>query len=142
MINSRGRAVVLLGLVFAAGVTGGLVVERYALHDVRVGADRGRDGDRRNGESTIERFADELGVTPEQRASIDPILVRTRERMSGIYDRYRPEWEAVIDSARAQIEAVLSPEQVEQYRALLEKQGRGDRNRGRRGEGDPERDQD
>jgi len=127
MISNRRRAVSLLALVFAAGVTGGLAAERYALHDWRADADR--EGSRGEGRTTIERFADELGVTPEQRALIDPILVETRERMSEVYDRFRPEWQIVVDSARIRIEAVLTPEQVEQYRALLEEQERNERSR-------------
>jgi len=118
---SRGRAAVLLGLMFAAGLAVGLAGERYALHMTRDGGD-GSPG--REGRSTIERFADELGVTPAQQAQIDPILAETRERMSAVFDRVRPEWEAVLDSARAHIEAVLTPEQVERYRALLEEQER------------------
>lgn len=118
---SRGRAAVLLLLMFAAGLAVGLAGERYALHrEAEESSRRGREG-----RTTIERFADDLGITPEQQARIDPILVETRERMSAVYDRVRPEWEAVVDSARARIEAVLSPDQVEKYRALLEEQDRG-----------------
>ena len=118
---SRGRAAILLLLTFAAGLTVGLAGERYVLHrgaqDVasRRGHERG---------TTIERFAEELGITPGQQAQIDPILVETREQMSAVFDRVRPEWEAVVDSARARIESVLSADQVQRYRALLEEQER------------------
>lgn len=121
MRASRGRAAVLLGLMFAAGLAVGLAGERYALHMTQDAGDRSH---RREGRSTIERFADELGVTPEQQAEIDPILAETRERMSAVFDQVRPEWEAVVDSARAHIEAVLTSDQVERYRALLEEQER------------------
>lgn len=116
---SRGRAAVLLVLMFAAGLAVGLAAERYALHR---GSDAEPRESERRGRSTIERFADDLGITEEQQALIDPILVETRERLSAVSDRVRPEWEAVVDSARARIEAVLTPEQVERYRALLEDQ--------------------
>ena len=128
MTKSRGRAAVLLALIFAAGLTVGLAAERYALHsavesETRESHSRGR--------TTIERFADELGVTNEQRADIDPILEDTRERLAEIYARFRPEWEAVVDSARARIESVLTLEQVEEYRALLEEQQSKERRRAR-----------
>jgi len=115
---SRGRAAVLLVLMFAAGLAVGVAGERYALHR---GAGENADETHR-GRSTIERFADDLGISPEQQARIDPILVETREQMSAVFDRVRPEWEAVVDSARARIESVLSPDQVERYRALLEEE--------------------
>jgi Spy/CpxP family protein refolding chaperone len=105
--------------MFAAGLTVGLAAERYALHR-NADSQAGESG--RRGGSTIERFADELGITPEQQTLIDPILVETRERLSAVSDRVRPEWEAVVDSARARIEAVLTPEQVTRYRALLDEQ--------------------
>ncbi len=117
---SRGRAAVLLLLIFAAGLAVGLAGERYALH-------RGAGNDsapEREGRSTIERFADDLGITPAQQAQIDPILLETREQMSAVFDQVRPEWEAVVDSAKARIESVLSPDQVERYRVLLEEQER------------------
>jgi hypothetical protein len=117
---SRGRAAVLLLLMFAAGIAVGLAGERYALHrEAEEAATHEREG-----RSTIERFADDLGITPDQQARIDPILVETREQMSAVFDRVRPEWEAVVDSARARIESVLSADQVEKYRALLEEQER------------------
>lgn len=123
---SRGRAAFLLALTFVAGLAVGLAAERYAVHrGSEESAERPRD--RR---TTIERFADDLGITPEQQQQIDPILVETRERMSAVFDRVRPEWEAVVDSARARIEAVLTPEQVERYRALLEEQERHGRSEG------------
>ncbi len=130
--TSRGRAAVLLILMFAAGLAVGLAAERYALHR---GSDDGSRQDDRRGRSTIERFADDLGITDEQQALIDPILVETREQLSAVSDRVRPEWEAVVDSARARIEAVLTPEQVERYRALLDEQ-EARRGEDRRGDGE------
>lgn len=129
---NRGRAAVLLLLMFAAGLTVGLAAERYALH--RGGGDDAGSSDRR-GESTIERFAEDLGITAEQQALIDPILVETRERLSEVSDRVRPEWEAVVDSARARIEAVLTPEQAARYRALLEEQKERRESRSRQNDG-------
>lgn len=123
---SRGRAAFILALMFVAGLAVGLAVERYTVH--RGAGEAGEQ--HRDRRTTIERFADDLGITPEQQEHIDPILVETRERMSAVFDRVRPEWEAVVDSARARIEAVLTPEQVERYRALLEEQERHRRNEG------------
>ena len=76
-------------------------------------------------ETTIERFADELGLTTEQREQISPVLEHTRTRMSEVFDQVRPEYGRVVDSARARIEAVLTPEQVEMYRSLLESEHEG-----------------
>jgi Spy/CpxP family protein refolding chaperone len=39
----------------------------------------------------------------------------------------RPEYRQILDSARARIEAVLTPEQVTAYRELLERERRRER---------------
>ena len=118
---SRGRAAGLLLLMFAAGLAVGLAGERYVLHQ---GTEQASSSAARQGRTTIERFADDLVITPEQQAQIDPILVETREQMSAVFDRVRPEWKVVVDSARARIESVLTPDQAERYGILLEQQER------------------
>jgi len=74
------------------------------------------------GGSTIERFADDLGLTESQRAEIAPVLEETKQRMSDLFAPVRPAYGELIDSARVKIEAVLTDEQVEEYRRLLERE--------------------
>jgi Spy/CpxP family protein refolding chaperone len=129
--GSQGiRVALLLLATLAAGAAGGIALDRKlgSSQSTAELSDRGSRGR----ETTIERFADELGLTEEQRASIAPILVDTRARMSEVFDKVRPEYELVVDSARARIEAVLTPDQVRMYRQLLDEQ------RGRRDESEPE----
>ncbi len=112
------RVALLLLVTLAAGAAGGIAVDRRLdagpEPEAETTARQGR------GETTIERFADELGLTPEQREQIAPVLEDTRTRMSEVFDQVRPEYRRVVDSARARIESVLTPGQVEMYRRLLE----------------------
>lgn len=128
--SSLGAALALL-LVFAAGVAGGVAVERVWLD--ADSADRAADhrgGDRKNGEHTvIERFSDELGLTEDQEARIDTILAGVRDRMHEMWSDVRPRYRAVVDSARGRIEEVLTEEQAERYRELLRREA--DRREGR-----------
>jgi Spy/CpxP family protein refolding chaperone len=122
------RVALLLLVTLAAGAAGGIAIDRWLVtaqtsQERPHGESRGRSGGR---ETTIEKFADELGLTAEQRSLIAPILVDTRARMSEVFDRVRPEYEVVVDSARARIEEILTPEQVRMYRQLLQDQS-GDR---------------
>lgn len=133
--GSRARVALLLTLTFVAGMAAGVATDRLfgagadrpAESDRTAGAEapkQGRDDhrrDRRGGGTTIERFADELGLTEEQRARIDPILEDTKERMSELFEPVRPAYRDLVDSARARIEAVLTPEQVIEYRRLLDR---------------------
>jgi Spy/CpxP family protein refolding chaperone len=80
-----------------------------------------RDSPNRSG-TTIERFADELGLTESQRTAIAPVIKDTQRRMSELFEPVRPAYRELIDSARAQIEALLTPDQVAEYRRLLERE--------------------
>lgn len=119
---------VLLLVTFAAGAATGIAIDRWmvATQSAELSGEMQRDRRDRGRQTTIERFADELGLTEEQRERIAPILVDTRSSMSELFDRVRPEYDMVVDSARARIEAVLTPEQVEMYRQLLDER-RGER---------------
>ncbi len=113
------RVALLLLVTLVAGAAGGVAIDRrLEAQSESEPATRGREG---RGETTIERFADELGLTVEQREQIAPVLEDTRARMSEVFDKVRPEYRRVVDSARARIEAVLTPDQVEMYRKLLER---------------------
>lgn len=72
--------------------------------------------------STIERFADELGLTDSQRAAIAPVLKDTRQSMSKLFEQVKPAYDELVDSARSEVEAILTPEQVAEYRRLLERE--------------------
>lgn len=112
------RVALLLLVTLAAGAAGGIAVDRRLPAGPEPRAETTtRQG---RGETTIERFADELGLTSEQREQIAPVLEDTRTRMSEVFDQVRPEYRRVVDSARARIESVLTPGQVDMYRRLLE----------------------
>lgn len=140
MGNSSVRAALVLILTFAAGAAAGVAGDRLWLAPDRRAV--GPDGtapdtaepteERRDpGEhperprTTIERFADDLGLTTEQRARIEEILSRHREEMHRMWSEIRPRFRSLVDSARADIEAVLSPDQVEHYRRLLRRRHEG-----------------
>ena len=112
------RVALLLLVTLAAGAAGGIAIDRRLDAGLEPKAETTERQGR--GETTIERFADELGLTPEQREQIAPVLEDTRTRMSEVFDQVRPEYRRVVDSARARIESVLTPGQVDMYRRLLE----------------------
>ena len=130
----RGRVALLLLATFAAGAAAGAAADRQIRRPADASAER-RDEASRERSYTIERFADDLGLTSDQRATIAPILEGMRSRMRELSHRVRPEYRQILDSARARIEAVLTPEQVAAYRELLERERRRDRD-GERDGGD------
>lgn len=128
--HSRARVVILLALTFSAGLAVGVGGDRL----IESGAPVTDDGlaavresetprSRRSGiqpRFAIERHADELGLTEAQLAEIEPILLRVRTEMDTIMADIRPRFRAVYDSARLEIEQVLTPDQVARYREILE----------------------
>lgn len=128
MATSRARVSLLLAITFLAGMAAGFAADRQpARQAVAVATDSSAtDLSGRTG-TTIERFADDLGLTESQRAEIAPVLEDTRRRMSELFEPVRPAYRALVDSARVRIEEVLTPEQVTEYRRLIEREyGSGD----------------
>ena len=152
MDTSRIRALVLLAVVFAAGAVVGVATDRLDLLTgvAKAEADEPveampaepdeRDGERRGRQTAIEEFADELGLTVDQRARIEEYLDHFREGARMLQRDVRPRYRALMDSVRTEIESVLTEAQVEDYRELLrQRYGEGGaRERGRSSGDDPE----
>ena len=119
MDAARLKLAALLVAIFAAGLTAGVAAERTWL--APASADEVSSGPV-EGEFTIERFADDLQLTSEQRVEIEGMLAQFRTTMKQLWEEFRPRYGTLVDSDRLDIEAVLTPEQVEQYRKLLREQ--------------------
>ena len=127
MATSRARVSLLLAITFLAGLAAGFAADRQQARPViAVGTSTDASDSPRRG-TTIERFADDLGLTESQRDEIAPVLEDTRRRMSELFEPVRPAYRELVGSARMRIEEVLTPEQVTEYRRLLEREyGSGD----------------
>lgn len=123
MSTSRARVSLLLAITFLAGMAAGVAGDRQLGRPAVADATNATESEvpERAG-STIERFADELGLTESQRAEIAPVLEETKQRMSELFAPVRPAYGELVDSARVKIEALLTAEQVEEYRRLLERE--------------------
>jgi Spy/CpxP family protein refolding chaperone len=61
---------------------------------------------------------DELDLTPQQRTRIDGIMARRRERTDSLWKTDGTRIRAAVDSTRAEIRAVLTPQQAVEYDRL------------------------
>jgi Spy/CpxP family protein refolding chaperone len=126
----------LLGVTFVAGAAAGVAADRFTLlpgsarAEVTTDLVERRGGGRSRRQTTIERFADELELTTQQREDIDAVLEHYRASMKQVWSDVRPKYRTLVDSVRLEIEALLNPEQVEQYRTLLRSQRTRDREHG------------
>lgn len=109
-IESLGRlhlqAILLLVAVLAIGVLGGIAFERMRSPEWVVHPRPGSPPDQLPPE-----LSEGLNLTANQKEAIQEILKRNRPRTDAILDQFLPRLEAVTDSVRAEVRAVLTPEQ-------------------------------
>lgn len=78
------------------------------------GGDGGRSGPT---DRMRQRFETELGLTPAQMTQVDSIMGRSMAERHAIEDSVRPRMRAILDTARSQIESILTPDQRQKFEA-------------------------
>jgi Spy/CpxP family protein refolding chaperone len=115
--RTRLTGMALLIVAFAAGMLAGTATDRVLSArepDTRAAADCPRD------ERGPHSIIDELDLAPAQRARVDSIMARRRQRTDALWKQDGQRIRAAVDSARAEIRTVLTPEQAAEYDRLRE----------------------
>jgi len=112
------KLILLLALVFFAGLIAGVVVTRAVvrrvvqqaiLHPERV-------------QAVIERrLTRQLRLDPGQQMKLDGILTDTHGQLKDLRNQYLPQFVLVLSNTDEQITAILTPEQQARFQALLDK---------------------
>jgi len=107
----RTTALGLVAVVFVVGLAAGVLGARLL-------GDR-TDGGRNIDSPPFQRYFTHrnLGLSDEQQRRMDEIFADQREKFQAVHRNLRPEVEALMDETQAEIEAVLTPEQLERFRA-------------------------
>ena len=104
------RGTLLLVLVFAAGLSAGVLYERRQNHGhERVAADT---------HSFPQRLASELQLSPAQQDAINRILARHQQDVESTWHEMQPRVHAALDATEQEIVGVLTPEQAAKFREL------------------------
>lgn len=112
------KVILVLGLVFAAGIVVGAVGAKYAVQQVVEQAAR-RPDELRN---RLEReFVRELNLTPEQRPKVHEILVRRHEELAAVRKNFQPQLGAIIRRSERELRAVLDETQQEKFDRLIKR---------------------
>jgi Spy/CpxP family protein refolding chaperone len=122
--RARATGMAILALMFLVGALSGAATMRVVSADdtsMRMGSQRAHP-------DLLER----LELTPEQRGRIDGILERRRAEMEEFWDQHRPTLRAITDSARAELRAVLTPEQRDIEERFMEERKAHQKQRDRR----------
>jgi hypothetical protein len=117
MTRTRIAAGLLLLATFVLGGFFGGAVSTYAER---------RDFAKRHGHKErptyVDRLDQEVSLRPPQRDSISAILDRHRPVMDSLWAIVGPQFDSERESIRREIRAVLSPEQLERYNAMIQRQ--------------------
>lgn len=118
----RGIATLKLWLavavVFALGcATGAFLDSAYRL---RAGGPRSESrGGKRDPEHMFEKMRRELALDERQSAEVHKILDETRNEYRTLRSEARPRFDAIRQSARTRIRALLTPEQQQRFDARV-----------------------
>jgi Spy/CpxP family protein refolding chaperone len=111
--RARTVGVAIVAIMFGVGALTGAATMR-----VVDGADTPAS-ERRDAKKRPDLF-ETLQLTAEQRVQVDAIMERRREEVDAFWKQHGPQLRAIMDSARAEMRTVLTPEQQaieEQFRA-------------------------
>lgn len=119
--RARIMGLVVLVVMFAIGVLTGAATMRVTA---------GEQGEKSVRAESPKRpgLFEALELTPEQRTQVDAIMERRRAEVDEFWDQHGPQLRAIMDSARAEMRTVLTPEQrvlEEQFRAERRKHYQG-----------------
>jgi hypothetical protein len=108
MRRTNGLALAFFAAVFAAGAAVGVVADRY----VQRGQVMRQWGDQR---AMRARLADDLGMSAEQRASMDSLLDDRNRQYESLMAPVRPTLDSLGAATRQRLRQLLTPEQQSTY---------------------------
>ncbi|MBR9990334.1 MAG: hypothetical protein KFH98_11295 [Gemmatimonadetes bacterium] len=100
--RARMMGVLVLAIMFSVGaLTGAATMRVTTAEETRT----------QQGETRRPDLFETLELTGEQRTQVDAIMERRRDEVDAFWKEHGPELRAIMDSVRAEIRTVLTPEQ-------------------------------
>ena len=123
MTRSLQAKLLILGVFVIGALTGAVLTEVY---ETRLGPSVGSDEDDAEQADTnrgpnVPRFEDFLELDEGQRAELNTILRRSRERYRELQSQTRPLYQALTEQSRDEIRAILNDEQLLRYERWIER---------------------
>lgn len=116
--NYKFWIVFSLVIVFAAGVTGGILFERHII-------DKKEDKKIRKGSRvrfpSLEMMAQELNLAPEQQEQIRKIFKNNEERFKNLRSHINERLSSIRSQLKNEIKDVLTPEQNLKFEEMIKK---------------------
>lgn len=117
-LHARRSAIAALAAVFLVGLAGGVVLEEVVDDFDWSSANHTNDRDQPDDpidDDAEEAFFARLGLQADQRAAIERALDEREDRLERYWEGKIPELRALVDSSRAEIRLLLTPEQQSAY---------------------------
>lgn len=112
MQRSKHVALAFLAGAFLVGGSLGFTVNRVMDDRALARSER---------EATLDRFSEELDLTPEQRLAVDSIMVARQRVYDSIVAPVRPQIDSIRDRSRAMIATRLTAEQRARFDRYIER---------------------
>lgn len=81
----------------------------------------GRDGEFGMRRNMVDRLSSELSLSGSQRTRLDSVMERQAAAFKKIREETQPKIKALVDSSRAQIDQLLTPDQRAKYAKIRER---------------------
>ena len=121
LLRTRLTTVVVLAVVFGAGLLLGLAADRSLVATHAGDGARTDDGGQTTGRG--KALYEQVGPSETQKVVIDSIVHEYRTAMRALHAEFRaaydPRYEALLVETRSAIKGVLTPEQVHAYDSLI-----------------------
>jgi len=116
----RATALGLVAAVFLIGLAGGMLGARLMqLHSPHRPPEFGSPPFR------AYFMQDDLRLTAEQRGLLEGVFERQREKFELLHEELRPRVEGLMEETEAEVEKILTPAQLERFRARRHRWPRG-----------------
>ena len=107
--------------IFAAGIVGGVVLERHVLDQKPERQYRtSREGSRDAGNRFFDKMVVELSLTPEQQEQMREIFKNSEERIKNLRGEMDKQFHALRAQFVEEIKSILTEEQIRKYDAMIE----------------------
>jgi Spy/CpxP family protein refolding chaperone len=114
------KAALWVGAVFLLGAAlGGVLGYLFAHRPVNAANPPLSEPERRA--QKVQQLTKELALTPQQAQQLDAIMQQRHTETKAIHDQTDAEIDAVRQKGRAQVRAILSPEQLPKFEEFLKR---------------------
>lgn len=118
MTKPTRMAALYLAVVFVAGGVFGVVA--HGLYSQKTARASNSPNPKEFRERYMAKLQKDLSLTPEQIPQVTAILDQTGDRFRVVRERMIPEFDVIRQQQRAQIMALLNPEQQGKYQKILD----------------------